>query len=260
MKPWVGAVAVAAAILVSPGAAFADDDAPALLKFQLDNSSQYDDFEALGFAMDHNVDERRRRRHHRQRLGQRRGARDRSRTRLRERRRRPQQAELRGDPRGEPALQAGRDRRQAALRENAAGVKGASAAPGSVRAAAGRVLREQRRQVHLDRGQRRRRDLHRHQRQHLQRPDADGRVLRRRGQPPRHRPLPAGRLHRHRRQPGLLPVPLGPDPLRQQGRQHAPAAPRSRSRPTTATSTPWPRRNGSRRTRRASAPTSRPAS
>ena len=58
MRPWVGAAAAAAVILVSPSAAFAqlDDDAPALLKFKLDNSAQYDDFERLGFAMDHNVD------------------------------------------------------------------------------------------------------------------------------------------------------------------------------------------------------------
>src|SRR4051794_4089163 len=44
-------------MFVAPGAAFAaDDDAPALLKFRLDNSGQYDDFEALGFDMDHAVD------------------------------------------------------------------------------------------------------------------------------------------------------------------------------------------------------------
>jgi hypothetical protein len=33
-----------------------DDDAPALLQFRLDDSGQYDDFERLGFAMDHAVD------------------------------------------------------------------------------------------------------------------------------------------------------------------------------------------------------------
>src|SRR3954447_10232407 len=58
MRPWVGAAALAAAMLVSPGVALAtlDDDAPALLQFRLDNAGQYDDFERLRFDMDHNVD------------------------------------------------------------------------------------------------------------------------------------------------------------------------------------------------------------
>ena len=48
MRPWMGAAAIAAAMLVTPAAAFADDDAQALLKFRLDNSGQYDDFEGSG--------------------------------------------------------------------------------------------------------------------------------------------------------------------------------------------------------------------
>ena len=55
MRPWMGAAAVAAAMLVAPSAALANDDAPALLQFQLDNGGLYDDFEALGFDMDHHV-------------------------------------------------------------------------------------------------------------------------------------------------------------------------------------------------------------
>ncbi len=58
MKRWIGAAAIAAAMLVAPSASMAtvDDDAPALLKFKLDNSSLYDDFERLGFDMDHAVE------------------------------------------------------------------------------------------------------------------------------------------------------------------------------------------------------------
>ena len=36
MRPWLGVVAVSAAMLIGPAAAFANDDAPALLKFRLD--------------------------------------------------------------------------------------------------------------------------------------------------------------------------------------------------------------------------------
>ena len=62
------------------------------------------------------------------------------------------------------------------------------------------------------------------------------------------------RLPRPRRQPGLLPVPLRGLPGRQQGRRRRPCPRRSRSRPRTATSTRSPSRSGSPRTRR-----SRPA-
>jgi len=56
VKPWLGAVAAATAIFAAPALAFASPDDPALLEFRLDNAGLYDDFEALGFDMDHNVD------------------------------------------------------------------------------------------------------------------------------------------------------------------------------------------------------------
>ncbi len=56
MKPWIGAVAAAAAMFAVPATALAAPEDPALLKFKLDNSSQYDDFENLGFDMDHAVE------------------------------------------------------------------------------------------------------------------------------------------------------------------------------------------------------------
>ena len=134
--------------------------------------------------------ERRGRRHHRQRLGRRRGARDRARARLS--RTSASSTASRTSPRIRAeslACQAGRDRRQAGARARTRPASRASQRrAGLGPRAAGRLLREQRRQVHLDRGQRRRRHLHRRQRQHLQRPDADGRVVRRRRQPPGRRP------------------------------------------------------------------------
>ncbi|MDA0172071.1 M14 family zinc carboxypeptidase [Solirubrobacter taibaiensis] len=57
MKPWMGAVAVAAAIFAVPATALAGPDDPALIKFQLESSAKYDDFEALGFEMDHAVEQ-----------------------------------------------------------------------------------------------------------------------------------------------------------------------------------------------------------
>ncbi|HET6549538.1 MAG TPA: M14 family zinc carboxypeptidase [Solirubrobacter sp.] len=56
MRRWIGAAALAAAMVVAPATAGANDDAPALLQFKLDNSSLYDDFERLGFDMDHAVE------------------------------------------------------------------------------------------------------------------------------------------------------------------------------------------------------------
>ncbi|MDA0181507.1 M14 family zinc carboxypeptidase [Solirubrobacter phytolaccae] len=56
MKPWLGAVAAATAIFVAPSVALAGPDDPALLKFKLDNALLYDEFEALGFSMDHAVE------------------------------------------------------------------------------------------------------------------------------------------------------------------------------------------------------------
>ncbi|HWK29881.1 MAG TPA: M14 family zinc carboxypeptidase [Solirubrobacter sp.] len=57
MKPWLGAAAVAAALVLVPGGtALAGVDDPALLKFKVPSEDQYDDFEALGLAMNHEVD------------------------------------------------------------------------------------------------------------------------------------------------------------------------------------------------------------
>src|SRR6478736_1075450 len=55
MRPWMGAVAVAAAMLVAPSVALAGDDDPAFMKFKLASSADYDDFERLGLNMGHNV-------------------------------------------------------------------------------------------------------------------------------------------------------------------------------------------------------------
>ena len=55
MKPWVGAVAVAAAILVAPSVALAGEDDPAQLQFKLPSAEAVHDFEALGLNMDHGI-------------------------------------------------------------------------------------------------------------------------------------------------------------------------------------------------------------
>ena len=253
MKPWIGVVAVAATIFAVPATALAAPEDPALLKFKLDNSSQYDDFENLGFDMDHAVengegddiivsawvdDEQLKRR---------------SRARLRERRRRPQQGELRRDPRREPRQQDGGDRRE----EGALGERGRP--QGRQRRsrvdprAARRLLREQRRQVPLDRGQRRRRHLHRRRPERLQRPDRDGRVVRRgRQQARRGRP---GRRTRTRTSPRTTTSTTTRSSGSATRATPRPRSRRSRSPPATATSTRSPPRNGSRRTRRRTPPT-----
>src|SRR3954447_4359661 len=56
MKRWMGAAAVAAAMLFVPSAALAGPEDPALLKFNVPSEEQYDDFEALGLDMNHQVD------------------------------------------------------------------------------------------------------------------------------------------------------------------------------------------------------------
>src|SRR5690349_21110422 len=56
MRPLMGAVAVAAAILVAPSVALAGQHDPAFMKFKLANSGQYDDFERLGLNMGDNVE------------------------------------------------------------------------------------------------------------------------------------------------------------------------------------------------------------
>ena len=55
MKPWVGAVAVATAILAAPSVALAGEDDPAQLQFKLPSAEAVHDFEALGLSMDHGI-------------------------------------------------------------------------------------------------------------------------------------------------------------------------------------------------------------
>ena len=55
MKPWVGAVAVATAILAAPSVALAGEDDPAQLQFKLPSAEAVHDFEALGLNMDHGI-------------------------------------------------------------------------------------------------------------------------------------------------------------------------------------------------------------
>jgi Zinc carboxypeptidase/Chitobiase/beta-hexosaminidase C-terminal domain len=55
VKPWVGAVAAAAAILAAPSVALAGEDDPAQLQFKLPNAAAVHDFEALGLNMDHGM-------------------------------------------------------------------------------------------------------------------------------------------------------------------------------------------------------------
>ena len=135
MKPWIGAVAAAAAIFAVPATALAAPEDPALLKFKLDNSSSVRRFREPRIRHGPRRRERRGRRHHRQRLGRRRAAEDRSRARLRGRRRRPRAR--RTSPRSARESLANKmaeiDAKKA-LAENAAGRKGASAAAGSIRA------------------------------------------------------------------------------------------------------------------------------
>jgi hypothetical protein len=56
MRPWMGAVAVAAAMLVAPSAVFAGEEDPALMQFKLPSSADYEDFESMGLNMDHAVE------------------------------------------------------------------------------------------------------------------------------------------------------------------------------------------------------------
>src|SRR4051794_7970916 len=53
MRPWVGAVAVVAAMLTAPGTALAGEDDPALVQFELPSKAAIPAFEALGADMDH---------------------------------------------------------------------------------------------------------------------------------------------------------------------------------------------------------------
>ena len=141
--------------VVVPSAALAGDDDPALMKFKLASSGQYDDFEALGLDMDHEVDNGAAQ-HHRQAwvtdeqlaLVARTGYRD---------------VGVVHDKYNIDHIRAERDAdiaetrpRRDALNRTAAKAKPERRARQRARPAC-RLLREQRRPLHLDRGQRRRR-------------------------------------------------------------------------------------------------------
>src|SRR5688572_32893851 len=53
MRSWMGAVAVAAVVLVTPSVAVAGPDDPAQIQFKLPNRAAIAEFEALGLNMDH---------------------------------------------------------------------------------------------------------------------------------------------------------------------------------------------------------------
>src|SRR3954471_16286443 len=55
MRPWVGAVAVATAILVAPSVALAGEDDPAQIQFRLESSALMPEFESLGGMSDEGV-------------------------------------------------------------------------------------------------------------------------------------------------------------------------------------------------------------
>jgi hypothetical protein len=56
VKPWIGAAAVATALLVVPPAALAGSEDPAQIKFKLPSANAVHDFERLGLNMDHWMD------------------------------------------------------------------------------------------------------------------------------------------------------------------------------------------------------------
>ena len=145
----------------------------------------------------------------------------------------------------------GRERRQPrAARPTAGKRQGQERRAGHGPRAARRLLREQRRPLHLDRGQRPRRVTYTE-------PNGDqlsytGPTLTAEWYDAAGNRMGGGNLddlHRPRRQPRLLPVPLPGLPDRQQGRRRPRSRHRSRSRPPTATSTRSPPRSGSPRTR-----------
>ena len=168
MKPWVGAVAVAAAILAAPSVALAGEDDPAQLQFKLPSAEAVHDFETLGAHMDHGVTTNADGTRRRQRVGDRRAGSRCARAHGYEpvgtwSRASTRSTRIRAERNATLAEIKAAKRR--AARRTPAGKKGKSAAPGDIRAAARGLLREQRRPLPLDRGQRRRRHLHRHQRQ-----------------------------------------------------------------------------------------------
>ena len=61
-EPWLGAVAVAAVVLVAPSVAAAGPDDPAQIQFKLPRGVAIEEFQALGLSMDHGIEADRRRR------------------------------------------------------------------------------------------------------------------------------------------------------------------------------------------------------
>src|SRR5262245_49207649 len=55
MRSWLGAVAVAALVLIAPGVAVAGPDDPAQIQFKLPNRDAVEDFQSLGLSMDHGI-------------------------------------------------------------------------------------------------------------------------------------------------------------------------------------------------------------
>ena len=56
MRPWMGAAAAAAVLLLAPSMALAGPEDPALIQFKLEKSGLYGEFESLGLNMDHAVE------------------------------------------------------------------------------------------------------------------------------------------------------------------------------------------------------------
>ena len=221
MRPWMGAAAIAAAMLLTPSAALAGEDDPALIQFKLPNSAAYEDFESLGLNMDHAVEN---------------GGGDSIIVSAWATDQEKALAEARGyravnvvhdkfniDRIREERNQSIADEKAAkrALAENAAGKAGKSAAPGTVRAQRGDFWENNvGRFISIEANTTRPRSPARTRRPApllLHRPGPDRGVVRRHGQADgRGQP---DDLHRHRRQPRLLPVPLPGLPDRQQGRR-----------------------------------------
>ena len=56
MKPWLAAVAVATVVLLTPGVAVAGPDDPAQIQFKLPSGDAIEEFQALGLNMDHGIE------------------------------------------------------------------------------------------------------------------------------------------------------------------------------------------------------------
>ena len=57
MRPWMGAVAVATALLAVPGAALAGEHDPALIQFKLPSKTEVHVLESMGLSLDHAIDQ-----------------------------------------------------------------------------------------------------------------------------------------------------------------------------------------------------------